>query len=385
MRTWTGGKAFLTIAIFTLLFTGIGTLELLAQVPTTGTPYGTYQPPQAPATQGGYQAPPTGRQVPPNGYQNPPVPGGTQSTAPPRSGDWTPSFVPPPGATPPSGTPVRPPLGGTPIRPPLGAVAPPVQPPSNAPFVLTPQQQAFLDQELARWEQFNTTIEEFECGFYKYDRRGDGSEPIIHQGRLVFASPDRGLYEIACRMERTSEGYLPVEDNTFSSMEKWICDGESIFEFDFHEKVISEYPISPEFQGQGITNGPLPFVFGAKADDLKSRYFLRITTPNEPQFQNQTWIEVWPRFRQDTSAFLRAEVILNRETMEPEGLKLYHLDGRDSTVYTFHNRQAKVQSNNIFGGLGGIFDGDRIEVNTPRGWTRIVKSMPGEAGSTTPR
>jgi TIGR03009 family protein len=372
MRKWTGGKALLTYSVIALLFTGIGLLDLQAQGPAGETSYGTYQTPQTPRPTQGYQTPQAGRQIPASGYQNPPTTGGTPQTAPPNSNNWSPAFVPPSGVNP---------QGGTPGRPSLGPVPQPgVQPPTNAPFVLTPQQQAFLDQELARWEQFNASIEDFECGFYKYDRRGDGSEPIVYQGRLLFSSPDRGLFEIACQMERTEAGWLPAEESLTSVMEKWICDGESIFEFDFREQVISEYPISPEFQGQGISNGPLPFVFGAKADDLKSRYFLRITTPNDPKFQNQTWIEVLPRFRQDTSSFLRAEVILNRETMEPEGLRMFHLDGRDSTVYTFHNRQANPRQPLIQIPGTGPFD-----VKTPRDWTLVVKSIPGGAGDATPR
>ena len=36
----------------------------------------------------------------------------------------------------------------------------------------------------------------------------------------------------------------------------------------------------PEMQGQSIGDGPLPFLFGAKADTMKSRYWIREITPN---------------------------------------------------------------------------------------------------------
>ena len=35
----------------------------------------------------------------------------------------------------------------------------------------------------------------------------------------------------------------------------------------------------PELQGKAIVDGPLPFLFGADAQKLKQRYYLRIITP----------------------------------------------------------------------------------------------------------
>ncbi len=61
--------------------------------------------------------------------------------------------------------------------------------------------------------------------------------------------------------------------------EYWTCNGKSIFQVDAKKKQIIEQPIPAELQGKSITDGPLPFVFGAKADTLRKRYFMRIVTP----------------------------------------------------------------------------------------------------------
>ena len=62
--------------------------------------------------------------------------------------------------------------------------------------------------------------------------------------------------------------------------EWWSCDGKSIFEVrDKPQKLVVERPLPPEMYGKAITDGPLPFVFGAKAEVLKIRYYMRIIPP----------------------------------------------------------------------------------------------------------
>ena len=67
--------------------------------------------------------------------------------------------------------------------------------------------------------------------------------------------------------------------------------------------MLTESPLPKELQGKDIVDGPLPFLFGAKAEKLKQRYYLRIITP--PDVQGQVWLEAWPRFLADARNFQR--------------------------------------------------------------------------------
>ena len=157
-----------------------------------------------------------------------------------------------------------PPAAGQPIQgPPLRNAAP------QAPFVLSPPEAAALENLLTDWEKRNKEIHVLESKFYrwKYDAVfGNGNQPPPpDEGILKFSAPDKGLMKIEAKDPKQSE--------------QWLCDGKSIYQFDYPEKLVTEYVMPPELQGKGIGDGPLPFVFGVEAQKLKQRYFMRIITP----------------------------------------------------------------------------------------------------------
>ena len=64
--------------------------------------------------------------------------------------------------------------------------------------------------------------------------------------------------------------------------EHWVCDGENVYEYRHDQKQLVVRPIPPAMQGQAIVDGPLPFLFGAEADKLKARYWMRAEQPQNP-------------------------------------------------------------------------------------------------------
>ena len=126
-----------------------------------------------------------------------------------------------------------------------------------------------LDNLLNDWEKRNKEINVLKSKFYrwKYDNvfNNTNQPPVPDEGILRFASPDKGMMKIDAKD--------PVQS------EQWVCDGKSIFQFDYKQRVVTEFVMPPELQGKGIGDGPLPFVFGVEAQKLKQRYFMRIITP----------------------------------------------------------------------------------------------------------
>jgi TIGR03009 family protein len=218
------------------------------------------------------------------------------------------------------------------------------------PFVLSPQESAQLDAVLAGWEQRNKTVRTFECDFvrWRYDSIAKpGDQPLLKdQGVLKYAAPDRGLYEVQS-----------------DKPEKWICDGQSIFEYRYTEKKVVEYPLPPEGRGKAIADGPVPFVFGADAAKLKQLYFIRVVTPRN--VTEEIWLQVLPRFQAQAANFQEVQILLKTNGMVPFAIQTYDPGGKSRTVYRLDNVAINRQFANFLG--NNPFRG-----SVPWGWKHHV-------------
>ena len=229
---------------------------------------------------------------------------------------------------------------------------------------LSPPEQAELDLVLAAWERESDKVKTLSADFtmWEYDAVfGPKAEPgkapkekRTCEGHIHFAAPDRGSYQI------TTEG----------NEERWVCDGKSIYQFDYKQKKLKEYPLPKELQGKAITNGPLPFVFGAKAEAMKQRYWMRIFT--RPDVKDEIWIEAWPRWQQDAANFHHVQVILDAKAMLPKAIRLYEPNPNIHKVYGFA-KTTKV--NGTLDQIKGFF----ARPTTPFGWQHVVEEPPPEA------
>jgi len=245
----------------------------------------------------------------------------------------------------------------------------PQAPPAGAPFQLTPQQQQHLDQVLKQWEQRSDRVKTFGCEFIRWEYDpvfGSADQPrFIDRGEIKYAAPDRGLFRVID--SRQGDKMAPVEDER---AEHWVCDGKAIYQFDYVKKQVVEHRLPPEKQGKAIAEeGPLPFLFGAEAEKLKQRYFLRIVTPKEVQ-QKQIWLEAYPRFRQDAANFARAEFVLTADELKPFALQIYAPNRKNRTVYQF--REINVNDPLAF------LRGNPFLVVTPWNWQKVVEEVPTE-------
>jgi hypothetical protein len=125
---------------------------------------------------------------------------------------------------------------------------------------------------------------------------------------------------------------------------------------------VIERTLPPEMRGKAIADGPLPFLFGAKAERLKQRYFLRLVTP--PTVKNQHWLEAYPRFQADASNFYKAQLILSADKLMPGAIQITEPDGKTNTVYVLTD----VTVNGLWAAIGPDF----AKPKAPLGWKRVV-------------
>jgi TIGR03009 family protein len=250
------------------------------------------------------------------------------------------------------------------------AVAAPAAP---QPAPLSPEQQAALDQLLAAWETRNAAVRTWACTFRKWeynawspaDANGERLAFAESTGELKYAAPDKGLFRVKETKQWSPEARR-YETRGGDTGEHWVCNGESIYEFRHSERQLRETKLPAEMRGKAISDGPLPFVFGAKADTLKKRYWMRIVTP--PDVRDQIWLESLPKFQADAANFSKVELILQARDLMPFAIQIYKPAGQDRDVYQFDPR-----TNLIDRGLDMIRD--FAKPMTPFGYKYVFEDL----------
>ncbi len=199
--------------------------------------------------------------------------------------------------------------------------------------ILSPE----LEKVLKDWElntsRFKTMAGEFSR--FKYDKTFEIEKQA--EGKFVYEAPDKGNYELwgakiekgAVSKKKNAKGQ-PYELKSDDS-ERWVCNGKKVIKIDAKGKTYEEVEIPQESQGQNIIDGPLPFLFGMKADKAKRRYKLSLL---DHENQAEIWLQVIPREQRDAANWVKATVIIEAKTFKPKAVKLLDPTGAES-VHVF--------------------------------------------------
>jgi TIGR03009 family protein len=255
------------------------------------------------------------------------------------------------------------------------------QDPLGPPFQLNDTDQQYVDQILQMWETTSNGIKTFDCSFdrWEYDPVfGPPSDPSIKsKGQLSYSKPDKGSFKI-----NEIERYVqkdPQQPGAFEPQkqevgEHWVCDGKAIFEYKHDKKQLVVSALPEEMRGQSIVDGPLPFLFGAEAAKLKTRYWIRCRQSNDKEI----WLEAYPRTQADAANYHHVDVMLNRKTMMPKAIQVHMPNGRNRSVYMFNDKPT------VNGALDALFGTLFSSPRTPLGWTRVVEELPSAPQATQP-
>ena len=244
------------------------------------------------------------------------------------------------------------------------------QPPQG--FRLNAAQQQWLDQVLAYWETSSAKVKRFRCDFTRWEYnptfvRDPNTPWTIAKGEIKYAEPDKGMYRVD-KLEFYNAPPTPGAAPTYAPREGvngeyWVCDGKSIFEFDYLNKHLIQRVLAPGMQGQAIADGPIPFLFGAKAEKLKQRYWLKPMVPPEGT-TGEYWLAVRPKTRADAGNFELVEIILDQQQFLPKAMQIYLPGGKERKVFQFSGRK----KNEGF----RLFQRDFSKPDLPRGWKKVV-------------
>ena len=275
-----------------------------------------------------------------------------------------------------------------------------VAPPRN-PFVVPPAHQAWLDQVLAKWEADSNQVKNFYCDFKRNQHNINGPNPNAvslyaqEEGKLGYNKPDQGSFEITSSLVWNPKAqplpdpnqpapaqaaplqgeYKPARDTNGQELpgDHWVCSGKNIYQYRAYatpKKQLVVTPIPPQMQGEQIVDGPLPFLFGAKAEKLKARFWFE--PAKELCKEGYIGIHAKPKFAKDAVEYSDVWIALRNEPgkpLMPAGLRVLHPNGSwDEYVFDLNGAQ-------VNGMLAGLMNSLFSEPRTPFGWERVVENM----------
>ncbi len=287
----------------------------------------------------------------------------------------------------------------TPIVEPAGAPLGPAIQPQIAPIPrqpdwvgqMSPAEQKWIDDVLKFWESSSEKIKLFECKFNRWDydggfvANGKMQPRTFAEGSIKYAQPDKGLYHVEKLIlnQPGAPGQPPQQVVQNPELgEHWVCNGEKIFSFEANKKQVTMTTLPANMRGKAIADGPLPFMFGAKAETIKARYWIHGLPGAEA---GKYWLEAVPKSREDAQNFKQVRIILDQDDYLPASLEIfapnYNPPQNDSRqTYQFVNRSKKDAEglkDLLAKNLLGVFQRDFYDVRPPAGWKLVDQDGPG--------
>ena len=273
----------------------------------------------------------------------------------------------------------------TPLAQPSG-----VQQPAWIP--LAKEHEAWVNQVLQFWEARSNKIKALSCDFtrWEYDPVNGPADPetakTIASGTIKYAAPDKGKFQVTrlalyAGPPDQPGGQPKYDPQDPSFAEHWISDGKRVFEFDARGKRVFERELPPEMQGKAIADGPLPFLFGARAETIRARYWVR----GLPQSGNgKYWLEAVPKSLTDARNFKAVTIVLDEKSYLPELLEVLspNFDAKTNparSTYQFKGHDVvddKLSAAALRDKLN-VFQPAFYRPSAPRGWDWIVEKADG--------
>ena len=278
-----------------------------------------------------------------------------------------------PGGPRPAGTDAQPNQPGRPQQ---------VLPNNGQPFPqLTVKEAADLDRFLDIWEKKSNQITYFETEFQCW-RIGNnnllGADTSTY-GMIRYVAPNIGIFEEIGLVVNNEREAAPPERRT-----KFLSTGDKIYEYDFVEKQVSIYTIPVDQRDSIAGGGPMPFVFGAKAADLKKRYYLKIIpTPPERANRGETWLEAYPRMPEDAAEYRFVRLIFDEKPL-PLGFIQFDTNEKESSSYRFQTKTMKIHTKSLLREQWEKIMKAQFRPDIPAGWTTKEIDAPQVAQSNQP-
>ncbi|WP_339910293.1 hypothetical protein [Symmachiella dynata] len=177
-------------------------------------------------------------------------------------------------------------------------------------------------------------------------------------GEIKYEKPGKALLKLTPKNTKDQDSRLKdPKGNPYAlkgiAPERWVSTGKEIIQIDDEAKTYKVMLIPPDMQGERLNEGPIPFLFGMKAEEAQRRYhFFELKLKKNPNHPNRFSFRAVPQRRVDLQEYKYADVILDTENYVPIAIKLTAPTSKAVTVYHFIPGTTKVNPKNRFWGLG---------------------------------
>jgi TIGR03009 family protein len=180
---------------------------------------------------------------------------------------------------------------------------------------------AKLDTYLKRWENEVQKVETLSANLIRTDKDKtlDSTSKLVGTAQYMRVGTGASAMNLA-RCEMALEGRQ-------EPAEKLVCTGTYLYVFRPGQKEIRYYELPRPKPGQVADDGFLSLLFGAKRDEARKRWTLKLTKED----QWYIYVDILPRTPQDQSEFKRAQLVLNRDSFLPRRLWFETPNGNETT------------------------------------------------------
>ena len=238
------------------------------------------------------------------------------------------------------------------------------------PFVLTPDEQRELDVFLARWEKYSTSIKRYDVNvnLHEYDMTLPGAKPneatkVCFGYFKYIANPVRFAYVIEGEWRDGKYVKRDGDKNPDIYAEKTIIEEKRVFNYDYASKTVYQINVPSELIGKGIADSPLPLIFGAKAEELKQRFSMKIVIRED----GLIWLSARPLLIEDQQEFKELEILLEKD-LRARAIKKHDINDKSYKVFELKDTKINPPFANVFDDMKNFFTADK-----PIGWKLEVK------------
>ncbi|MDR3196781.1 MAG: hypothetical protein LBU34_02830 [Planctomycetaceae bacterium] len=254
------------------------------------------------------------------------------------------------------------------------------EPPNRIiPFFLTPQEQQELDEFLVRWEKYSLGIKRYDVDFnmFLYDDAMIGSVPgkpykTAFGYFKYIAKPLRFVYHVQGEWVGNKKIERDNNKNPHIYAEKIIIDEKAVFKYEYDAQTVWQVNVPPEMVGKGIADSPLPLIFGAKAEDMKKRFSMKIVTDDQSK-NTQIWLRAKPLLIEDQQEFSQIDIRFDKETLRAIALRKEDINGKAFTAYTLLSPKVNDRLTSFLEDIKKWFT-----PATPDGWKLVVNDWVSE-------
>ena len=256
-----------------------------------------------------------------------------------------------------------------------------VQPPSFLP--LSEKHEEYIQRVLLYWQNHTEKIDHYRSDFERwqfdtvYGPRN--TFKTFSTGKVRFADPDKGLFKVEkvlTYQPATAQTKATYKEIPGAHGENWVCDGKSIFEYDYLNERLIQQVLPKELQGQNIINGPLPFLFGCNAKDITNRFWMRAITPQN--MKGEIWLEAYPKTIHDASNYQKVHIIIDNKDFLPKGMVIFdrsYEKGKNHSRTVFNFKQREINFATTLEKLNPFYR-NFYEPELPSGWKKVVNAAP---------